>query len=310
MKKFIVTTSIQPPTEATHKFSEMKDWTLIIVGDQKTPHKEYENGNWIYIHPDYQQERYPKLSEAIGWHCIMRRNIGFIEAYRMGADIVATVDDDNIPYSDWGKQVFVGEYFNTKLYDVPNSCLAFDPLSVTNHPEVWHRGYPIDTVHFSRIPIYQETKNQKILIQANLWDGDPDVDAICRMIYQPTYTQLTSPFGYSSEKYIPFNSQNTFLAREVLPVYMVLPHVGRVDDIWGGYIAQYLLNTRPVFFPPTTYQQRNPQSLQKNLQDELFGYANTNIFLQNLNKFEIILPEKARHAYDLYRKAYENFNSH
>lgn len=309
MKKFIVTTTIQPPTEATHKFAEMKDWTLIIVGDQKTPHNEYKFGRWIYLDPKFQEENYPELSAAIGWHCIMRRNIGFIEAYKRGADIVATVDDDNIPYSDWGKNVYVGQDFDTKIYDVPPPCLAFDPLSVTDHPELWHRGYPINTIAYSRKPIFVGNKNKKILIQADLWDGEPDIDAICRMIYRPEYGMLKSPSGYTSEKYIPFNSQNTFLAREVLPIYMVLPHVGRVDDIWGGYIVQYLLNTRPVFFAPTTYQQRNSQSIQRNLQDELFGYVNTNIFLQNLNRFEIILPEKTRLAYDLYRKAYEAFNS-
>ena len=42
MKKYIVTTTIQPPTEATLKFTEKKDWKLIVVGDTKTPHNEYE----------------------------------------------------------------------------------------------------------------------------------------------------------------------------------------------------------------------------------------------------------------------------
>jgi hypothetical protein len=306
MKKFIVTTTIQPPTLASVRFSEMKDWTFIIVGDQKTPHKEYDGGNWIYLHPDYQQKTYPELSDAIGWHCIMRRNIGFVEAWRMGADVVASIDDDNIPYSDWGKNLWVGKSIDARVYDVPEPCLAFDPLSVTNHPEVWHRGYPVDTIHYSRTPVFQGIKKQKVLIQADLWDGDPDVDAICRMIYQPTFAQLIAPYGYTSDKYIPFNSQNTFFAREVLPYYMVLPHVGRMDDIWGGYIAQYLLNTRPVFFPPTTYQQRNAQSIRKNLQDEVFGYLNTTIFLENLNNFELLLPDNARAAYNIYRKTYEN----
>ena len=38
------------------------------------------------------------------------------------------------------------------------------------------------------------------------------------------------PFG--SPSISPFNSQNTFLAREVLPYYAVLPHAGRMDDIF------------------------------------------------------------------------------
>ena len=39
--KFIVTTTIQPPTEATIKFSKKKDWNL-IVGDKKTPSQDYK----------------------------------------------------------------------------------------------------------------------------------------------------------------------------------------------------------------------------------------------------------------------------
>ena len=41
MKKVIVTTTINKPTIAIKKFDEMKDWTLIVVGDLKTP-KNYK----------------------------------------------------------------------------------------------------------------------------------------------------------------------------------------------------------------------------------------------------------------------------
>lgn len=40
MKKYIVTTTINSPTIATRKFCEFKDWTLVVVGDTKTPHQE------------------------------------------------------------------------------------------------------------------------------------------------------------------------------------------------------------------------------------------------------------------------------
>ena len=44
MKKFIVTTTINSPTEATRKFAKIAvrdEWTFIIIGDTKTPHGEY-----------------------------------------------------------------------------------------------------------------------------------------------------------------------------------------------------------------------------------------------------------------------------
>ncbi|MCP4385264.1 MAG: hypothetical protein GY798_28285, partial [Hyphomicrobiales bacterium] len=36
-RRFIVTTTINPPTEAIRLFDLMRDWTLIVVGDHQTP---------------------------------------------------------------------------------------------------------------------------------------------------------------------------------------------------------------------------------------------------------------------------------
>ena len=80
MKKYIVTTTINSPTEATLKFTEIAKrdgWNFIVVGDTKTPHEEYEKLDCIYLHPDKQAELYPELSEAIGWKTIQRRNISY-----------------------------------------------------------------------------------------------------------------------------------------------------------------------------------------------------------------------------------------
>tara|TARA_Y100000389_G_C17456648_1_gene518601 strand:- start:1669 stop:1788 length:120 start_codon:yes stop_codon:yes gene_type:complete len=37
---FIVTTTINAPTEALIKYSKFKEWKLIVVGDLKTPEKK------------------------------------------------------------------------------------------------------------------------------------------------------------------------------------------------------------------------------------------------------------------------------
>ena len=107
---YIITTTINPPTIATLKFCEIaekKDFKFVIIGDLKTPHNEYYSltkkfKNVIYLSPEIQDELYPELSKIIGWKTIQRRNIGFVYAYKNNAEIVATVDDDNIPYDSWG----------------------------------------------------------------------------------------------------------------------------------------------------------------------------------------------------------------
>ena len=115
--KYIVTTTINYPTVATKKFCKIadeKNWKFVVVGDTKTPHDDYfklkeDYNNFEYLHPEDQEKLYPALSETIGWKSIQRRNIGLIYAYDQGAEIIATIDDDNIPYDEWGDNVLVGK---------------------------------------------------------------------------------------------------------------------------------------------------------------------------------------------------------
>ena len=124
MSRVIVTTTINPPTEALRRFAALPDWSLVVIGDKKTPSDFHIDGA-IYVPPE-EQERYdPDLSEALGWNCVERRNYGFLWARDMGAEVVAVVDDDNIPLDGWGENVFVGrevevDYYETDLGSHPN----------------------------------------------------------------------------------------------------------------------------------------------------------------------------------------------
>ena len=69
-----------------------------------------------------------------------RRNIGFLLASRIGADIVATVDDDNIPLKNWEKNILINKYVDTNIYS--DKLRFFDPISVTEHKDLW-QGIPI-----------------------------------------------------------------------------------------------------------------------------------------------------------------------
>lgn len=302
MRKFIVTTTINSPTEATKKFCSFSDWTVIVVGDTKTPHDEYEKLNCIYLRPEKQERKYKELSDAIGWKSIQRRNIGFVEAYNLGADIVATVDDDNIPYDDWGQNLYVGQTIECNLWEPEHD--VFDPLSVTNNPQVWHRGYPIEYVPTRNKVEYKGKTKRKVLVQADLWDGDPDIDALARLSMKPI-VKFNIKKPYCSNKIAPFNSQNTFLAREVLPYYSVLPFTGRMDDIWGSYILQHYFPNSVIYNKASVYQDRNVQDLITNLEKEIIGYRNTLKLVQDLANYEKHLPEEAKKFWDIYRSYYK-----
>jgi hypothetical protein len=298
MKKIIVTTTINKPSEATIKFSQKKDWQLIVVGDKKTPHDLYKDINCIYIHPDQQEREYKKISDILGWNTIQRRNIGFIKAYEMGASIVATVDDDNIPYDTWGEEVFVNKEIEVDIWESKNG--VFDPLSVTNNSNLWHRGYPIELLPTKNSVEYKGKQKRKILVQANLWDGDPDIDAMCRLTVKPC-VKFDNIFPYASNEISPFNSQNTFISREILPYYMMLPFVGRMDDIWASYMIQKKFPNSVVYNKATVYQERNKQDLIKNLENEIIGYRNNLLLIED--KYE--LSENVKLAYKEYVNSFK-----
>jgi hypothetical protein len=199
-----------------------------------------------------------------------------------------------------GKEIYVD------MYEPENS--VFDPLSITKDNYVWHRGYPIELLSTRHRVQYKGKKKIKVLIQADLWDGDPDIDAIARLTFKPIvkYTDITSP--YTSNRISPFNSQNTFFSREVLPYYSVLPHIGRMDDIWGGYILQKYFPNNLIYNKASVYQDRNLQDLITNLQNEIIGYRNNLNLTNDLNNYEKYLPEATLNFYKEYRKQFNEIS--
>lgn len=299
--KVIVTTTINPPTGALERFAQMSGWNLVVVMDKKTPADRISNA--VYLTCDAQESINRGLSDAIGWNCIQRRNMGFVYAIKeMNADIIATVDDDNIPLDNWGTTLLVGE--NIEAQEMLTTQSTFDPLSVTNHSELWHRGFPIQLVE-SRVRSTTVGAKQIITptVQADFWNGDPDVDAVCRMT-RPTDCEFSGQFPFFSKKPSPFNSQNTFLHKTVIPHYFMFPEIGRMDDIWAAYhvLAQ---GFRVVYGGPSVIQRRNQHNLTKDMKGELIGYLENEEMMANFGPTCVTdrLPIRALRAFKLYQEA-------
>lgn len=303
-KLAIVSTSINKPTKATIKFSQM-GIPFIIAGDLKTPAEDYKNlPNVIYLSPEYQEKEYKELSDSIGWNCIQRRNLAFVEAYARGYEVIATVDDDNVPYDNWGRNIHIGQEVEIDYYHSTQTC--FDPLSVTNYSHLWHRGFPIEDVPYRKVE-YLGKKTIKPLVQANLWDGDPDIDAICRLTYKPVCRFLNiNPYG--GDKIAPFNSQNTFIHRSLLPFYMMLPFAKRMDDIWASYILQDQMQPDIFFDEATVYQERNTQSLVTNLTNEIDGYNKTLSLVKDIKNYEKYMDVRTVNAYNIYKSVMKSLS--
>jgi len=223
-------------------------------------------------------------------------------AYDMKADIVAVVDDDNIPNGHWGKNVAVGTEVEVTYYttDLP----AFDPVGATNYPQLWHRGYPLQLLA-KRDYSKHERRRVRVDVQADFWDGDPDIDAICRMEHAPACSFDASCFPIAANVMAPFNSQNTFLAGHLLKDYFQWPLIGRMDDIWAAYYLQ-ALGASVIFGPATVFQDRNVHDLTRDLVNEFLGYQYNLKLVQDLAKdagaISAYLPGPAIWAWELYER--------
>jgi len=308
MNKVIVTTTIYPPSIALEKFASFRDWKLVVVGDKKTP-PGWRIDNAIYLNAETQEKIDPVLSDLLGWNCVQRRNMGFLYAYKeLKADIIATVDDDNIPYPEWGESLYLGKEHEVQCFNPLNDF--FDPLSVTNHKDLWHRGYPIQLVSTKNKMLSSSVTKFVPKIQADLWNGDPDIDAIERFIYAPECNFSEKCFPFTASKAGPFDSQNTFVHKDVLSSFFMFPFIGRMDDIWASYFVQ-ALGHRVIYNKATVYQARNPQNLTKNMVHEFLGYEKTLDFATDLFKgVDSSLSVLKRYLPDNSYHAYRRYNSH
>lgn len=295
--KVICTTTINPPSEALKRFSKMEGWKLVVAGDKKTP-SDWNLPGAIYISPEEQEEYDKKLSDAIGWNCIQCRNFSFLYAHDMGAEVIATVDDDNLPYDNWGQNLMVGREteYNHYQTDLP----AFDPVGATNHKNLWHRGYPLELLP-KRDYTRSSWKHTTPDVQADFWNGDPDIDAICRMQYAPECVFQERYFPMGSNAMSPFNSQNVFVSSHLLRDYFMFPGIGRMDDIWASYYLQSK-GAKVVYGKPSVYQERNPHSLIKDMRAEYLGYENNLEIVNNPQAMVKYIPKESLRAFELYQR--------
>lgn len=311
MKKAIVTTTINAPTKALNKFLKIaftQDWHLFIVGDKKTPKDAYSKfvapDQVTYLDCDDQEAISKELSDLIGWNCIQRRNFGLIAAYNWGAEVIAVVDDDNIPNDDWGQNVELNKPVEANIFSVDTP--VFDPIYQLS-PQLWHRGFPIQLLPSRKISLpHYETRMP--LVQADLWDGAPDVDAVCRITLNPQVQFARDIPKFGGNVMGPFNSQNTFLHRDCFPDYFLFPHIGRMDDIFASYYLQKIHPNSVLYARASVFQDRNEHDLSVDLHAELIGYKHALDFVNWCNsddpKFPEFMPKDSIKAFQIYKQCF------
>jgi hypothetical protein len=142
-------------------------------------------------------------------------------------------------------------------------------------------------------------------VQADFWNGEPDIDAMCRMEHAPECDFDPKAFPIASNRFSPFNSQNTFLAGGMLKDYFLYPHVGRMDDIWAAYYVQ-AMGYRVAYGQASVYQDRNIHDPVHDMKQEYLGYENNLAIVQELPKnadaLLAYLPRRAASAFEIYKR--------
>jgi hypothetical protein len=276
--------------------------TLVVVaGDRKTP---AEAKTWSlelaarsgveleFLDCDDQVEylrRYPELGEHLLWNSIQRRNIAILVAYERGCDPIITIDDDNFLLdSDFiGRHSLAGR--EAELPALTSSTGWLDvcrELEEVRNVPFYHRGFPPGQ-RWKEARIEERTTRGKVVVNAGLWLGDPDVDALQRLVYpiEAVRYRRDGNFALGTGTWSPFNSQNTALAREVVPGYFLSPLIGRYDDIWAAYIVCRIaehLGHLIAFGQPVVMQERNPHNYWKDLDQEREPMQVTDAFCRAL----------------------------
>jgi hypothetical protein len=281
MKSHCVITTINPPTKAVERLHEKFGQNLIIVGDKKTPlHWNYEGVTPI---------REPNRLYAPDNH-YARKNLGYLEAIRRGADLIYDTDDDNIPNENWFIRDECVDAFESEGDGWFNAYRAF------SKENIWPRGF---SLRHLRKPVSHGVFTYENIssIQQGLADGDPDVDAIWRLVLQKDirFTDRMSVY-LNPNAWCSFNSQSTWFFPKAFPL-MYLPVCAsfRMTDIYRSFVGQrclWELGEGVTFHSPSeVFQDRNEHDLLKDFEQEVHGYLNIDKIVQILSSLPLMAGE-------------------
>ena len=213
---------------------EFKDCEILVVEDHKkkevrVPHipaKAIHHFAWNDIRKEFGDAEwiFPRRNAGI-------RSFGFWMAYKMGADVIITLDDDCYPTGS--------SFVQTHL----------ENLSV-KAPRDWYPTYPDPKFMFTRGFPYKARDQTPVMISHGLWSGVVDLDAKTLVKFPKLNQNPYPPIRQFVPKglYFPMCSMNLAFKREAIPL-MYFPLMGeakdgtkwgydRFDDIWAGIFAK------------------------------------------------------------------------
>lgn len=270
---------------------------IVVIADRRTPAAFFETcararARGLRVVSPTVAEQDALLARLGAPHLVPynsdnRRNVGYLLAWMTDADLVISVDDDNFPVDP----NFFAEHSIVARGPAPgrvvngpgawwNPCEALDVMPAPAYP----RGFPFAPRGTGIAASAEDfaTTIADVRVNAGLWLGEPDIDAMTRLTMHPAVTGLRkSETILGPGVWCPVNSQNTALHADVLPAYY-FTRMGyrlgdqvfdRYADIFSGYFVQACckhFGHAVRFGTPLVDHRRNEHSLLRDLRQELY----------------------------------------
>jgi hypothetical protein len=327
-KLSFVTTTINKPTFLEGYLDNIQEHghspdtvEFLVVGDLATPLEvrdyctELSKKNGVdvrYLSVEDQikwlnSRGLSELDDYLPYNSIQRRNVGYLQACERGADVIVSLDDDNLAGSNdiTGDFATVGETQEVLEVSAPNdwyNCASMLDYESEDSRNVYHRGFPYSKRDEEQEYSFTRTE-RKVMIRAGLWFDVPDIDVITHLERAPRAYALRDKFedelvALSDGTYCPVNTQNTAFHADLMPLIHTIPmgdevegmEISRFDDIWLGFFAEKILHEMDgtvAYGTPISTHDRNTHHLNKELEHEAIGIRLNEVVVDTLADIEI-----------------------
>ena len=303
----LVITSIQGSENKVLKnyaaLCEKNKISFILAGDTKTP-KNFRLEGCEYLGIEEQETLPFNLAKLLPHKNYAKKNLAYLQAIKKGNTIIIETDDDNLPLEE-----FWNQRTSEVKGDLANNGNWVNVYGYFSDQRIWPRGFSLKHLKDplaglqTKIPGSFFSPVQQALVNEN-----PDVDAIYRLSMElPFHFQRREPVILDSGAVCPFNSQNTTWFKQAFPLLYLPSYCSfRMCDIWRSFIAQRILWTNGwhlSFHNSSAIQQRNEHDLIKDFEDEVSGYLNNHLIMEDLRALN--LKAGAEYLYENLRACYK-----
>ena len=283
---FTVLTTINSPDERVSDWMKITGNHTVVIGDKKTPSSWNHTTCKFFSLKDQLNSNFT-IASLLPENHYTRKNLGYLSAIKCGANAIIDTDDDNFPNKiKWNNLLSakfeVFEHVSSEKISFKNIYSYFSD----NNIPFWPRGFPLQLINNPDSDVKSNDVSKSQGCNVGVWqcmvDGDPDVDAIHRLLFNntPQFTD-NDALIMGNNIFCAFNSQNTlWLDSELFPLLYLPSTVSfRFTDILRGYIAQVVVNASSKhwgFYQATAYQERNEHNLMNDFRSEVSMYSNMN----------------------------------